>query len=47
VRVPTGGSAAHVTSTGATLERIDGDRAVYRVEPGSYVFTAPDMRVRP
>jgi alpha-L-rhamnosidase len=47
VRVPTGGTAAHVASTGATLERIDGDRAVYRVQPGSYVFTAPDMRARP
>jgi alpha-L-rhamnosidase len=46
VRVPTGGSAAHVTSNGATLERIDGDRAVYRVQPGSYVFTAPDLRAR-
>ena len=30
---------AHVTGDGATLDHIEGDRAVYRVQ-GSYVFTA-------
>jgi alpha-L-rhamnosidase len=43
VRVPTGGGAVHVTRDGATLDRIDGDRAVYRVQPGSYVFTTRDL----
>jgi alpha-L-rhamnosidase len=42
VRVPTGGDAAHVTADGATLDRIEGDRAVYSVQAGSYVFTARD-----
>jgi alpha-L-rhamnosidase len=44
VRVPTGGDAAHVTADGATLDRIDGDRAVYKVQAGSYVFTARDVQ---
>jgi alpha-L-rhamnosidase len=42
VRVPTGGDAAHVTADGATLDHIEGDRAVYSVQAGSYVFTARD-----
>jgi alpha-L-rhamnosidase len=42
VRVPTGGDAAHMTADGATLDRIEGDRAVYSVQAGSYVFTARD-----
>jgi alpha-L-rhamnosidase len=41
VRVPTGGRRAHATP-GATFLRIEGDRAVYAVGPGSYLFTARD-----
>jgi len=44
VRVPTGGDAARVTADGATLDHVEGDRAVYSVGAGSYVFTAPDAR---
>lgn len=47
VRVPTGGGPVQVTSSGATLERLDGGRAVYRVQPGSHVFIARDARVAP
>jgi alpha-L-rhamnosidase len=43
VRVPTGDGEVHVTAEGATFERIDGDRAVYSVQAGSYVFTARDV----
>ena len=43
VRIPTGGCEAHVTPDGATFQRIEGDRAVYSVQPGSYVFTARDL----
>jgi alpha-L-rhamnosidase len=42
VRVPTGGDAARVTADGAALDHVEGDRAVYSVGAGSYVFTAPD-----
>jgi alpha-L-rhamnosidase len=42
VRLPTTGGAAHATADGATFERIEGDRAVYSVQAGSYVFTAHD-----
>jgi alpha-L-rhamnosidase len=42
VRVPTGGGDVHVTPAGATLEGVEGDRAVYRVQAGSYAFTARD-----
>lgn len=42
VRVPTGGDAAHATADGAVLDHIEGDRAVYSVRAGSYVFTARD-----
>jgi hypothetical protein len=50
VRVPTGGDAAQVTADGATLDHIEGDPAVYRVQPGSYVFIAhagPGPQCRP
>ena len=46
VRVPTGGDAAHVIADGARLVRIDGDRAVYSIPAGSYVFTARDAHAR-
>lgn len=42
VWVPTGGRMAHVAPGGATFLRIEGDRAVYSVAPGAYVFTASD-----
>jgi alpha-L-rhamnosidase len=42
VRVPTGGDAARVTADGATLDHVDGDRAVFKVQAGTYAFTAPD-----
>jgi alpha-L-rhamnosidase len=44
VRVPTGGDAAGVIAGDATLVRVDGDRAVYSVPSGSYMFTARDTR---
>jgi alpha-L-rhamnosidase len=44
VRIPTGGDAAHVTASAAALDHMEGDRAVYRVRAGSYVFTAHDPR---
>jgi alpha-L-rhamnosidase len=47
VRVPTGGGAAHVTADGATLDHVDGDRAVCSVQAGSYLFTARDAHVGP
>lgn len=39
VRVPAGGGRVHVTPEGATFEGTEGDRAVYSVPPGTYVFT--------
>ena len=42
VWVPSGGRPAQVVPDGATLDRIAGDRAVYRVPSGTYVFTAQD-----
>jgi alpha-L-rhamnosidase len=47
VRIPTGGDPAHVTADAATLDHIEGDRAVYRVLAGSYVFTARDPHAGP
>ncbi|MFJ8010018.1 family 78 glycoside hydrolase catalytic domain [Streptomyces fagopyri] len=42
VRLPTGGHAPK-TPAGAHFQRIDGDRAIYRVSSGTYVFVAPDI----
>lgn len=47
VSVPSGGRPVHVWPGGATFLRSDGDRAVYSVPPGSYVFTASDRRAGP
>ncbi|WP_328886034.1 family 78 glycoside hydrolase catalytic domain [Streptomyces sp. NBC_00316] len=43
VRVPKGGGKAHETPKGAAFQRIDGDRAVYRVPSGTYRFTVRDV----
>ncbi|MDX2938798.1 alpha-L-rhamnosidase [Streptomyces ipomoeae] len=44
VRVPTGGRAAHEASRGAVFQRIEDDRAVFRVPSGTYVFTTRGVR---
>ncbi|MFD8078797.1 family 78 glycoside hydrolase catalytic domain [Streptomyces sp. NPDC059718] len=43
VRVPKGGRTPHEVAKGATLRRIEGDRAVYHVPSGTYVFVARDV----
>ncbi|MDX2702089.1 family 78 glycoside hydrolase catalytic domain [Streptomyces sp. PA03-6a] len=40
VRVPKGGRTPHDVPKGATFRRIEGDRAVYHVPSGTYVFVA-------
>ncbi|WP_234439975.1 alpha-L-rhamnosidase [Streptomyces bicolor] len=44
VRVPTGDRTVHATPEGAQFQGTDGDRAVYRVPSGTYVFTARNVR---
>ncbi|MFF7212890.1 alpha-L-rhamnosidase C-terminal domain-containing protein [Streptomyces sp. NPDC008238] len=43
VRVPTGGRTPHDVPKGATFRRVEGDRAVYDVPSGTYVFVARDV----
>ncbi|MFJ9761817.1 family 78 glycoside hydrolase catalytic domain [Streptomyces sp. NPDC101149] len=43
VRVPRGGRAPLEVPKGATFRRTEGDRAVYRVPSGTYVFVARDV----
>ncbi|SNT06400.1 alpha-L-rhamnosidase [Actinacidiphila glaucinigra] len=43
VRVPKGGRAPHDVPKGATFRRVEGDRAVYHVPSGTYVFVARDV----
>ncbi|MCF1596560.1 alpha-L-rhamnosidase [Streptomyces muensis] len=43
VRVPTGDRTVHATPEGAQFQRVDGDRAVYRVPSGTYAFTARNV----
>ncbi|MFC8436508.1 family 78 glycoside hydrolase catalytic domain [Streptomyces sp. NPDC057253] len=42
IRIPTGGRRPGTVPDGATFERLDGDRAVYSVGSGGWVFTARD-----
>ncbi|NEA98773.1 alpha-L-rhamnosidase [Streptomyces sp. SID13726] len=44
IRVPTGGGKPQTVPSGARFERVEGDRAVYSVRSGSYVFAARDVR---
>ncbi|MBE8472156.1 family 78 glycoside hydrolase catalytic domain [Streptomyces justiciae] len=44
IRVPTGGAKLEDAPDGAKFERVDGDRAVYGVGSGTYVFTARERR---
>ncbi|MEW2403875.1 family 78 glycoside hydrolase catalytic domain [Streptomyces sp. NPDC046862] len=44
IRVPTGDGKPRTVPDGAKFERIEGDRAVYSVRSGVYVFTARDIR---
>ncbi|WP_329342943.1 glycoside hydrolase family 78 protein [Streptomyces sp. NBC_00663] len=44
IRVPTRGGKPEPTPDGARFERVDGDRAVYRVGSGTYVFIAREQR---
>ncbi|MCL8011239.1 hypothetical protein M1L21_08625 [Streptomyces sp. AS02] len=44
IRVPTGDGKPVTVPDGAKFERVDGDRAVYSVGSGTYVFTAHERR---
>ncbi|MEU6375151.1 family 78 glycoside hydrolase catalytic domain [Streptomyces sp. NPDC046909] len=44
IRIPTGGAKPENIPDGAKFERVDGNRAVYRVGSGTYVFLAREQR---
>lgn len=44
VRLPKGGRTPHEVSKGATFRRVEGDRVVYQVPSGTYVFVARGVR---